>query len=94
MRAVFADLKTDFVFKRVFGVEEHKDLLIAFLNALLALTGDRAIAEVTFLREEERPRVDELKFSVVDVKCRDGRGTVFVVEMQLLNVAGFEKRGA
>lgn len=91
-RAVFADLKTDFVFKRVFGVEEHKDLLIALLNALLALSGDRAIAEVTFLREEERPRVEELKFSVVDVKCRDGRGTIFMVEMQMLNVAGFEKR--
>lgn len=92
MRAVFADLKTDFVFKKVFGAVEHKDLLIALLNALLALSGDRAIAEVTFLRKEERPRVEELKFSVVDVKCRDGRGTVFMVEMQVLNVAGFEKR--
>jgi len=92
MRAVFADLKTDFVFKKVFGAEEHKDVLIALLNALLGLSGDRAVADLTYLREEERPRVDELKFSVVDVKCRDGRGTVFVVEMQVLNVAGFEKR--
>ena len=56
------------------------NLLIALLNALLSLSGDRAIAAVTFLREEERPRVEELKFSVVYVKCRDGRGTVFVVE--------------
>ncbi len=92
MRAVFADLKTDFVFKKVFGAEEHKDILIALLNALLNLSGERAITGVTFLREEERPRVDALKFSVVDVKCRDGRGVVFVVEMQVLNVAGFEKR--
>jgi len=92
MRAVFADLKTDFVFKKVFGAEEHKDVLIALLNALLALSGERAIVEVTLLREEERPPVPELKFSVVDVKCRDGRGTVFMVEMQVLNVAGFEKR--
>ncbi len=92
MRAVFADLKTDFVFKKIFGAEEHKDLLIALLNALLALSGERAIVAVTFLREEERPRVDELKFSIVDVKCCDARGTVFVVEMQVLNVAGFEKR--
>jgi hypothetical protein len=69
-RAVFAHLKTDFVFKRVFGVEEHKDLLIALLNALLSLSGDRAIVDVTFLHEEERPRVEELKFAVVDVKCR------------------------
>ncbi|MBK6535922.1 MAG: PD-(D/E)XK nuclease family transposase [Deltaproteobacteria bacterium] len=33
-----------------------------------------------------------LKFSVVDVKVRDARGTVFVVEMQVLQVEGFQKR--
>jgi len=92
MRPVFADPKTDFVFKKLFGTEDHKDLLIALLNALLHLTGARAITAVTFLREEERPAVAELKFSVVDVKCRDARGVTFVVEMQVLNVEGFEKR--
>ncbi|MFO0602875.1 MAG: Rpn family recombination-promoting nuclease/putative transposase [Polyangiales bacterium] len=92
MRPVFADPKTDFVFKKLFGTEDHKDLLIALLNALLGLAADRGIVDVTFLREEERPPVRELKFSVVDVKCRDARGTHFVVEMQVLNVEGFEKR--
>ena len=92
MRPVFADLKTDFVFKKVFGSEAHKDVLIALINALLELSGERAVQAVTFLREEERPKVEELKFSIVDVKCRDARGTVFVVEMQVLNVEGFEKR--
>ncbi|TAK27347.1 MAG: Rpn family recombination-promoting nuclease/putative transposase [Myxococcaceae bacterium] len=92
MRPVFADPKTDFVFKKLFGTEEHKHLLIALLNALLELPPERAVVEVTFLREEERPRVEELKFSVVDVKVRDARGTVFVVEMQVLQVEGFQKR--
>ncbi len=92
MRPVFADPKTDFVFKKLFGTEGHKHLLIALLNALLELPPERAIVAVTFLREEERPRVEELKFSVVDVKCRDARGTVFVVEMQVLLVEGFQKR--
>jgi predicted transposase/invertase (TIGR01784 family) len=92
MRPVFADPKTDFVFKRLFGSEAHKDLAIALLNTLLALEGDRRIATVTFLREEERPRVPEMKLSIVDVKCQDHRGTRYVVEMQVLNVEGFEKR--
>jgi PD-(D/E)XK nuclease family transposase len=35
MRPVFADPKTDFVFKRIFGSEVHKPLLIELLNALL-----------------------------------------------------------
>ncbi len=92
MRPVFADPKTDFVFKRLFGSEEHRDLTIALINALLGLEGDRRVVEVTFLREEERPRVPEMKLSIVDVKCRDARGTRYVVEMQVLNVEGFEKR--
>jgi predicted transposase/invertase (TIGR01784 family) len=33
-----------------------------------------------------------MKLSIVDVKCRDLRGTSYVVEMQVLNVEGFEKR--
>jgi predicted transposase/invertase (TIGR01784 family) len=36
--------------------------------------------------------VQELKYSIVDVKCTDARGTQYVVEMQVLNVEGFEKR--
>ncbi|MBI5517955.1 MAG: Rpn family recombination-promoting nuclease/putative transposase [Deltaproteobacteria bacterium] len=92
MRPVFADPKTDFVFKKLFGTEEHRDLLIALLNALLDLRGERAIRALTFLREEERPKVEELKYSIVDVKCTDHQGTVFVVEMQVLQVQGFEER--
>jgi len=92
MRPVFADLKSDFVFKKVFGSEEHKDILIALLNALLDLRGVGAVVDVTYLSEEQRPKVDELKHSVVDVKCKDARGRFFVVEMQVLQVEGFDKR--
>ena len=46
MHAVFADPKTDFVFKRIFGAEAHKDVLIALLNHLLELEGDHRILEV------------------------------------------------
>ena len=77
---------------KLIGSEEHKPLLIALLNALLELPPDRQIEEVTHLREEQRPRVEALKRSIVDVKCRDVRGAVCVVETQVLNVEGFEKR--
>ena len=36
-RPTFADPKTDFAFKRIFGSEEHKDVLVAFLNDMLDL---------------------------------------------------------
>lgn len=92
MLPVFADPKTDFVFKRVFGSEAHKNLLIELLNALLELSEERRIVEVSFLSAEQRPPVSELKLSIVDVKCIDARGVRYVVEMQVLNVEAFEKR--
>lgn len=83
---------TDFVFKKLFGSVEHKPLLIALLNGLLELDEAHQVVEVALLQPEQRPLVQELKNSVVDVKCTDARGTHYVVEMQVLNVEGFDRR--
>ena len=91
-RPVFADPKTDFTFKRIFGSEEHKDVLVAFLNAMLGLDEPHRITAVELLPPEQRPSVEALKLSIVDVKCTDVRGITYVVEMQVLQVEGFEKR--
>jgi predicted transposase/invertase (TIGR01784 family) len=92
VRAVFADPKTDFVFKRVFGAEERKPLLIALLNHLLELEGKHRILNVEHLSLEQHVAVPELKLSIVDVKCTDASGRRFVVEMQVAKVEGIEKR--
>jgi predicted transposase/invertase (TIGR01784 family) len=89
---VFGDPKTDFVFQRIFGSDDHKAALIGFLNDILQLDDAHRITSVTLLPPEQRPRVSELKYSIVDVKCVDARGTTYVVEMQVLNVEAFEKR--
>lgn len=91
-RPVFADPKTDFTFHRIFGSDKHKVALIGFLNDILALDGERRITDVTFLDPAQRPKVEELKLSIVDVKCKDARGIQYVVEMQVLNVEAFDKR--
>jgi predicted transposase/invertase (TIGR01784 family) len=91
-RPVFADPKTDFVFQRIFGSEDHKPVLLGFLNDLLELDEAHRIQAVSLLPPEQRPKVSELKYSIVDVKCLDVRGTTYVVEMQVLNVEAFEKR--
>ncbi len=92
MHPVFADPKTDFVFKRIFGAEARKPLLVALLNHLLELEGERQILDVQHLSNDQHVDVAELKLSIVDVKCTDATGRRFVVEMQVLKVEGFEKR--
>ena len=89
---VFGDPKTDFVFQRIFGTEDHKTALIGFLNDVLELDAAHRVASVMLLPPEQRPKVSDLKYSIVDVKCVDARGTTYVVEMQVFNVEEFEKR--
>ena len=89
---VFGDPKTDFVFQRIFGSEDHKTALIGFLNDVLELDDAHRVVSVILLPPEQRPKVSELKYSIVDVKCVDARGTAYVVEMQVFNVEAFEKR--
>ena len=91
-RPIFADPKTDFAFKRIFGSEDHKDVLVAFLNNMLDLDEAHRILGVELLPPEQRPAVAELKLSIVDVQCTDAHGVTYVVEMQVLQVEGFEKR--
>ena len=92
MRPVFADPKIDLVFKRIFGTEAHKPVLIQLLNDLLGLPDERKIVDVEYLSPEQVPKIVRHKNSIVDVKCRDQHGAHYVVEMQVLNVEAFEKR--
>ena len=58
---------------------------------MLELDEAHRIASVALIPPEQRPKLSELKYSIVDVKCVDARGTTYVVEMQVLNVEAFEK---
>jgi predicted transposase/invertase (TIGR01784 family) len=89
---VFADPKTDVVFKRIFGDEARKPLLIALLNDLLELKGTRRIQSLRHFSLEQHVTLPKSKLSIVDVKCTTASGRRFVVEMQVLPVEGFEKR--
>ncbi|MBF0349151.1 MAG: Rpn family recombination-promoting nuclease/putative transposase [Magnetococcales bacterium] len=88
----FIDPRIDFAFKKIFGSEDAKDILISFLESLLRLEGDRRIAEVTILDPFLAPKIREMKYSILDVKCRDHRGITYIVEMQIQKGAAFLKR--
>jgi len=45
----FADPRTDFAFKKIFGNDQAKDVLISFLNAVLGLDEAHAVVDVTIL---------------------------------------------
>lgn len=87
----YLDPKVDLAFKRVFG--EHKNLLKSFLNAMLPLAEDAQIDSLEYLTPEQVPELPGLfKNSIVDVKCLDTQGRIFIVEMQMLWSTSFEQR--
>ena len=92
MRPVFADPKSDVIFKKIFGEKAHKRLLIELLNSLLELDEAHRIADIEYLTPEQQPQHPGLRLSILDVKCTDVAGTRYVVEMQIIEVEGFEKR--
>ncbi|NOQ35890.1 MAG: Rpn family recombination-promoting nuclease/putative transposase [Methylococcaceae bacterium] len=87
----FLDVKTDYAFKKVFGSKESKPLLISFLNALLEFDGEN-IVDLTIVDPYQIPMLKGMKDTFVDVKAKLSNDTLVIIEMQVLNVEGFEKR--
>jgi predicted transposase/invertase (TIGR01784 family) len=88
----FFDIKTDFAFKKVFGSEESKDVLISFLNAIITFDQQETIVDLSIADPYQIPLIKGMKDSYVDIKARLSNGKRVIIEMQVLNVEGFEKR--
>ncbi|MEM7175290.1 MAG: PD-(D/E)XK nuclease family transposase [Chlamydiota bacterium] len=63
----------DVAFKKLFGTEDHKFMLISFLNAALKLEGQRKIKGIELLPQEQVPLNRDSKTSILDVRCTDER---------------------
>ncbi len=88
----FLDPKNDFCFKKIFGSEKNKDILIHFLNDMLIFKEKLPIKNVTFLKTIQEPEIAVHKTSIVDVLCKDEHGNQYIVEIQVAKEKGFEKR--
>ncbi|OUS74864.1 hypothetical protein B1748_19985 [Paenibacillus sp. MY03] len=86
------DPKNDFVFKRIFGSEENKDILLAFLNRTFLEAGEPPLTEIVLMNpytDKDSPRD---KQSIFDIQARTAEGKLINVEMQLFNKYDNEKR--
>jgi predicted transposase/invertase (TIGR01784 family) len=88
----YLDPTNDLAFKRIFGTEKNKDILIHFLNDVLSRQGENGIKDVTFLNTVLHPTTLEKKSGIIDVLCTDEKGIKYIVEMQVGEVSGFAKR--
>jgi predicted transposase/invertase (TIGR01784 family) len=88
----FVDIKNDVAFRKIFGNENRKEVLISFLNAVLLLKENHKIVNVDILTPYQLPDLKGGKVTIVDVKAKDQNDKTYIVEMQVAEVEGFDKR--
>ena len=86
----YIDPFTDFGFKKLFGSEVNKELLIDFLSQLIKEQGK--ITELTFLPTEQLGRTSNDRHGIYDIYCKNELGERFIVEMQQVKKDYFRDR--
>jgi len=82
---------TDYGFKRLFGEEPNKDLLLDFLNELLK-NEQGTIKNLTYLKTEKLGDVEESRKAIFDLYCENEKGEKFIVEIQKTKQKFFKDR--
>lgn len=82
---------TDFGFKKIFGEEPNKDLLIDFLNEILS-GQNHHIKDLTYKKNDYKGRSDIDRSVIFDLYCENDEGEKFIVEMQKAKQTHFKDR--
>ena len=77
----YIDPFTDFGFKKLFGEECNKDLLLDFLNELLH-KNEGKIVSLSYMKGEQLGRSEDDRKAIFDLFCENEKGEKFIVEMQ------------
>ena len=88
----FINPRTDFAFKLIFGSEADTAMLISLLNAVLPDSENRTITHIDILNPYNPPKIALLKDSYLDLRARDANGKHYLIEMQVANIKGMQKR--
>ena len=89
MSGVFINLLTDFGFKRIFGTEENKHLLIDFLNQLIP---KQTIVELEYLPTENKGDLLVDRDAIFDLHCKTDDDEYVLIEVQRGYQANFKDR--
>lgn len=82
--------RVDIAFKKIFGVEENKDLLISLINSIVG--ADDQVTEVHLLNPYNPKNFRSDKLSILDVKAKGADGKRYNIEIQISDEADYDKR--
>ena len=82
--------RVDFAFRKLFGSEENKDILISFINSVVSEQDQ--VESLELLNPYNFKNFKRDKSSVLDVKAKGVDGKLFNVEMQIIDQHNYDKR--
>ena len=82
--------RVDIAFKKIFGTEENKDLLLSLVNSILSPQDQ--VAELELLNPYNAQNFRKNKLSILDIKAKSLDGRLFNIEMQVADEADYDKR--
>lgn len=82
--------RVDIAFKKIFGVEENKDLLISLINAIVS--NEDQVSDVTLLNPYNPKNFKKDKLSILDIKAKSQSGKKYNIEIQISDEADYDKR--
>ncbi|HEX4840394.1 MAG TPA: Rpn family recombination-promoting nuclease/putative transposase [Rhabdochlamydiaceae bacterium] len=82
--------RVDIAFKKIFGVEENKDLLISLINSIVG--PEDQVSDVTLLNPYNPKNFRDDKLSILDIKAQGKDGKRFNIEIQISDEADYDKR--
>jgi predicted transposase/invertase (TIGR01784 family) len=82
--------RVDLAFKKIFGVEENKDLLISLINSIVGQ--EDQVADITLLNPYNPKNFRQDKLSILDIKAKGIDGKRFNIEIQISDEADYDKR--
>jgi len=88
----FVDITNDIAFRKIFGNDSKKKTLVSFLNAVIHLPKNEKIIDVEITNPYQLGKLSDEKSTIVDVKAKDEKGNIFIVEMQIADFDFFHKR--
>ena len=86
----YIDLLSDYGFKRVFGSDPNKDLLIDFLNDLFQ--GRKHIRDIQYASTERLGENEKQGLIIFDLHCTGDQGEKFLIEVQRADQGNFTQR--
>ncbi|MDT9339987.1 Rpn family recombination-promoting nuclease/putative transposase [Trichodesmium erythraeum 21-75] len=89
----FINPKVDYAFKKIFGSEQGKEILISFLNAII-YNGEKTIKDLTIVNPFNPGEIISLKDTYLDVKAVLFDCSIVIIEMQMARMTAFNKRVA